>query len=311
MRIIGPDEMVFGVQNMDASRQFLTDYGLTEVDLGDGAFRFEALDGTAMTLRQSDDPALPPALPTATQLRQTVWGCTDQAAVDEIADNLSSDRKVERHPDGSITCQDDLGFELAFRVTTRRAIEVDQEKVNSACAAPQRAPNELGADRIVEAKPRTLSHIVFFVPDSAKMEAFYARLGFVVTDRFVDVGPFMRPMANDDHHCLFMLQTPPFMQGIEHIAFHMKGPTELVLAGHRLQMKGYETFWGPGRHNFGSNWFWYFNSPMGVHMEYDADMDKHDETWKPRIAEATAETSQMFLLEAVKLWFPNGEPPQA
>ena len=311
MRIIGPDEMVFGVQNMDASRTFLTDYGLREVDLGDGAYRFEALDGTAMTLRQPDDPTLPPPLPTATQLRQTIWGCVDQAAVDEIEKELGKDIEVERHADGSISCKDVLGFELVFRVTTRRPVDLPREKINSAGAKAERAPNEVGANRHVETKPRTLSHIVFFVPDSSKLEAFYARLGFVVTDRFIDVGPFMRPQANDDHHCLFMLQTPSFMQGIEHIAFHMQGPTELVLAGYRLQAKGYETFWGPGRHNFGSNWFWYFNSPMGVHMEYDADMDKHDENWKPRIAEATAETSQMFLLEAVEKWFPSGAPPTA
>ena len=36
---------------------------------------------------------------------------------------------------------------------------------------------------------------------------------------------------------------------------------------------GYQSFWGPGRHKFGSNWFWYFNSPLGCHVEYDADMD--------------------------------------
>jgi len=308
MKIIGPDELVFGVHDMDASRTFLRDYGLEEVDLGDGGYRMEALDGTALTLRPVADPKLPPPLPTPTQLRQTIWGCVDQATVDEVAAELASDREIIRASDGSFRCKDDLGFELLFRVTTRRVTEMDAEKVNSPYAPPARAFNELGSDRFVPAKPRTLSHIVYFVPDADRMEAFYARLGFVVTDRFIGVGPFMRPQANNDHHCLFMLQTPPFIQGIEHVAFHMKGPTELVLAGHRLQMKGYETFWGPGRHNFGSNWFWYFNSPMGVHVEYDADMDQHDENWKPRVSEATAETSQMFLLEAVKKWYPNGKP---
>ena len=63
--------------------------------------------------------------------------------------------------------------------------------------------------------------------------------------------------------CLFMIQTPEYMQGLEHLAFHMQGPTELMLAGSRMVKKGYESFWGPGRHKFGSNWFWYFNSPLG------------------------------------------------
>ena len=55
-----------------------------------------------------------------------------------------------------------------------------------------------------------------------------------------------------------------------------------MLAGSRFVKAGYQSFWGPGRHKFGSNWFWYFNSPLGCHVEYDADMDLHDDEWTPR-----------------------------
>ena len=141
------------------------------------------------------------------------------------------------------------------------------------------------------------------------MERFYVeRLKFVVTDRFTDVGPFLRPQACIDHHTLFMLATPPYMQGVEHLAFHMKGPTELMLAGSRMVKKGWESFWGPGRHKFGSNWFWYFNCPLMTHFEYDADMDIHDDEWVPRETEVGAESGQMFLFENVEKWFPGGGP---
>ena len=53
------------------------------------------------------------------------------------------------------------------------------------------------------------------------------------------------------------------MKGVEHFTFHMAGPTEVLQAGTRFAAKGYRTFWGPGRHLLGSNWFWYFNSPFG------------------------------------------------
>jgi ABC-type glycerol-3-phosphate transport system substrate-binding protein len=106
-----------------------------------------------------------------------------------------------------------------------------------------------------------------------------------------------------------MIQTPDYMQGLEHVAFHMKGPTDLMLAGSRMVKKGYESFWGPGRHKFGSNWFWYFNSPLGTHIEYDADMDKHDGEWIEREAPMSKEASQMFLFENVEKWAPGG-PPQ-
>lgn len=311
MRIVGPEDIVFGVDDVEGCRAYFRDYGLCETDLGDGGFRLAAADGTSITLRTSGDPALPPPLASGASLRQTIWGCEDQAAVDEIARELARDRPVQRHEDGSIATRDDLNFEIAFRVTTREPLAFEPERVNCPGIAPERPANVIGVREEADASPLTLSHLVYFTPDAAKMEAFYAtRLGFVVTDRFNNVGPFMRTQVNDDHHCLFMLQTPPHMQGLEHLAFHVQGPTALLLAGSRMVAKGYESFWGPGRHKFGSNWFWYFNSPLGVHIEYDADMDKHDGGWVARSADASPFTSQLFLFENVERWFPGGPPPR-
>jgi catechol 2,3-dioxygenase-like lactoylglutathione lyase family enzyme len=306
MRIVGPDELIFGVDNLDACTQFLRDYGLK--DTGDG--RFEALDGTALTVRAKDDPTLPAPLPTSTLLRQTVWGVEDTATLDAIEAELSKDRTVTRDDAGRVCCKDDLNFEIAFQVTARKALNLPPEMINSPGAAPGRPANVVGANEDAEAKPRTLSHVVYFVPDMDKGANFYIdRLGFVVTDKFTNTGPFLRPQANDDHHVLFMIQTPEYMQGLEHVAFHMQGPTELMLAGSRMVKKGYESFWGPGRHKFGSNWFWYFNSPLGTHVEYDADMDKHDGDWINREAPMSKDNAQMFLFENVEKWAPGGPPP--
>ena len=308
MRIIGPDELIFGVDNLDASKGFLRDFGLTEAENG----RFEALDGTAMTLLPKDDPSLPAPLPTATMLRQTVWGVEDEGVLQEIEDELSKDREVRRDGNGRVVCQDDLNFEIAFQVTIRKELNLPAEMINSPGSTPGRKPNVVGANQEADALPRTLSHVVYFVPDMEKLAKFYIeRLGFVVTDKFTNTGPFLRPQANDDHHVLFMIQTPEYMQGLEHVAFHMQGPTELMLAGSRMVQKGYESFWGPGRHKFGSNWFWYFNSPLGTHVEYDADMDKHDGDWIDREAPMSKESAQLFLFESVEKWAPGGPPPGA
>lgn len=307
MRIVGPDELVFGVDNMEACTTFLADYGLN--DAGDG--RFEALDKTALTVRAVDDPSLPAPLATASLLRLTIWGVEDQATLDEIEAELSKDRDVAKDTDGTLRCKDDAGFEVGFRITRRIKLDLPAELINSPGAKPGRGTNEVGANQDAEAKPRTLSHIVYFVPDIDVMTGFYCdRLKFVVTDKFTNTGPFLRPQANDDHHVLFMIQTPPFMQGIEHLAFHMQGPTELMLAGSRMVQKGYESFWGPGRHKFGSNWFWYFNSPLGTHVEYDADMDKHDGDWVEREVPMDKEAAQLFLFENAEKWAPGGPPPK-
>lgn len=306
MRIIGPDELVFGVDNIEDCETFLTDYGLTNA--GDG--RFEALDKTALTLRAKDDPDLPAPLPTASLLRLTIWGVEDQETLDAIEAELSKDRDVAKASDGTLRTKDDVGFEIAFRVTTRIKLDMPAELINSPGATPGRAVNEVAVNQDAEAKPRSLSHIVYFVPDMDAMSNFYiTRLGFVITDKFANTGPFLRPQANNDHHVLFMLQTPAYMQGIEHLAFHMQGPTELMLAGSRMVQKGYESFWGPGRHKFGSNWFWYFNSPLGTHIEYDADMDLHDGDWVEREVPMSKEAAQLFLFENVEKWAPGGPPP--
>lgn len=305
MNIIGPDALVFGVDDLAACTQYLTDYGLQPA----GGGRFEALDGTAIVIAHKDDASLPPPLGTASMLRKTIYGVADRATLDAIAAELARDREVKRLPDGSIEAADDLGFVLGFQLTVRRPLALPGERVNAPGAAPQRPANVTGADANAPARPRTLSHVVYFVPDAAKGEAFYTkRLGFVCTDRFTGVGPFLRPAGTLDHHTLFLIETPPFMRGCEHFTFHLGGPTEVLQAGTRFVEKGYQSFWGPGRHIFGSNWFWYFNSPLGCHVEYDADMDLHDDKWVAREALAGADTSQIFLFQRRDKWYPSGAP---
>lgn len=308
MNIIGPDALLFGVDDIEGCSQYLIDYGLAAVGKG----RFEALDGTAVIIAAKDDPSLPAPLQTGSQLRKTIYGVADQATLDAIATELGRDRDVKRLDDGSLEAADDVGFVLGFQVTVRRPLSLPAEAINAPGAPPQRPVNAIGVASGAQSRPRTLSHVVYFTPNFARAEAFYAeRLGFVTTDRFTGVGPFMRPAGTQDHHTLFFIQTPPHMQGCEHFTFHMGGPTEVMQAGNHMVSKGYQSFWGPGRHLFGSNWFWYFKSPFGCSMEYDADMDLHDEQWTARETFLSADTSQAFLLQPREKWAPMGPPPKA
>ena len=311
MNIIGPDALLFGVDDVAACAQYLSDYGLAPVDADGRGGRFEALDGTAIVIAHKDEPALPPAMGTASMLRKTVYGVADEQALGTIAEELGRDREVRRLDDGSIEALDDMGFVLGFQVSRRRPLDLPAEAINAPGAPAGRRANVPGVDEDAPALPRTLSHVVYFVPDTARAEAFYQRLGFIITDRLLGAGPFLRPAGSADHHALFMIQTPPFMKGCEHFAFHMGGPTEVMLAGTRFVNKGYQSFWGPGRHKMGSNWFWYFNSPLGCHVEYDADMDTHDAAWSARAVPMDADASQLFLFEQRDKWAPGGPPPGA
>lgn len=310
MNIIGPDALVFGVDDVSACAQYLTDYGLVPVGVTKTGGRFEAEDGTAIVLAREDDPSLPPGLGTASRLRKTIYGVADRATLDAIARELGRDREVKSLPDGSIETVDDMGFALGFQVTVRRPIAQRAEAINSPGSVPQRAVNVLGVVEDADCSPLSLSHVVYFVPDESKAAAFYTeRLGFRVTDRLGGAGPFLRPAGTLDHHTLFLIQTPPFMKGVEHFTFHMSGPTAMMQAGYRFVAKGYESFWGPGRHRMGSNWFWYFNSPLGCHVEYDADMDLHDDSWTGRDVPMSADASQLFLFQSRDKWAPGGPPP--
>ena len=307
MNIIGLDALVFGVNDLAACTQYLGDYGLEPVGVGADGGRFEALDGTAVVLARADDAGLPPRLSPSCQLRKTVYGVDNAATLDAIERELARDRPVQRLPDGSVQATDDIGFVLGFAVSVRRPIALPAEAINAPGAPAQRGLNQLAVRDDADCRPRSLSHVVCFVPDERKATAFYTeRLGFRITDRLGGAGPFLRPAGTADHHTLFLIQTPPHMVGCEHFTFHLGGPTALMQAGTRFVNRGHTSFWGPGRHRFGSNWFWYFNSPLGCHVEYDADMDQHDDTWVGREAPMSADASQLFLFQAREKWAPGG-----
>lgn len=308
MKIIGPDALIFGVPNFDECCTFLKDYGLNETFKDEEKAIYSALDGTAIELYHQNSDRLPAQLESGSLLRKQVYGVEALQDLEQLEKEISKDRVVQKNHDGSIEFNDDSGFFLKFQVTQRVELDLPHEKINSPGAYPQRAPNELGIGKTANITPRTLSHVVLFVPNGEEATKFYCeRLGFKVSDVLEGVGPFLRPSANDDHHSLFLIQTPKSMQGIEHFAFHLGGPTEVMLAGTRFLESGYTSFWGPGRHNFGSNWFWYFNSPLGCHIEYDADMDKHDDSWIPRSVPFSAEASQRFLFKYTDKWAPGAD----
>ncbi len=309
MNILGLDNLVFGVDDLAGSRQYLLDYGLDEVDFDPAVGgRYAALDGTCITIRHSHDASLPPLPPGAHSpcLRETIYGVADDATLAALQAELAKDRPAERGADGVLRSMDDGGFAIGFQLTLRRPYTARFLGFNVPGQPPGRAPNDCAANPNEVIKPRTLSHLVYFVPDVKQAEAFYARLGFVTTDRFENLGPFMRPAGTQDHHTLFMIQRfNEHMVGCNHFTFHLGSASEVLQHGWEFVRKGYKSFWGPGRHILGSNYFWYFNSPFGAVMEVDADMDLHDDSWVPRECPPGKDNSQIFLFTAAPKWAPG------
>jgi catechol 2,3-dioxygenase-like lactoylglutathione lyase family enzyme len=309
MKILGLDALVFGVDDMPAARQFLLDYGLSEsgYDPEVGA-SYLALDQTGLVVRHGSDPSLPPLPPGAHTpcLRETIYGVLDADTLAQVVSELRRDREVRVDEEGAAHCMDDSGFAIAFRVTRRQPYAARYLGFNVPGQPPGREPNDCGANLDEVILPRTLSHVVYFVEDVKRAQTFYERLGFVETDRFTDVGPFMRPGGMLEHHTLFLVQSAnAHMVGCNHFTFHLGSACEVMQHGWNFVNKGYKSFWGPGRHVMGSNYFWYFSSPFGALMEIDADMDLHDAHWTPRDMAPGADNSQIFLMTAVPKWAPG------
>lgn len=305
MNILGPDYLLFGVDDLDACYKYLSDYGLKKVDSASSGATFEALDGTAVVVRKSGDPGLPTAVAAAPNIREQIYGVADKASLEAIGANLGRDRPVVQGSDGVLRTVDDTGYPIGFQVTQRRKID-HPKYFNVPGMSTHRPFNLIAADNDAPVPICTLSHVVLFAPDVVKAEKFYAeRLGFRTVDMFTNLGPFMRPSGTHEHHTLFLIKAPK--PGLQHFTFHVADLNDMLHAGWRFVKKGYRSFWGPGRHILGSNNFWYFNSPFGGLMEYDSDMDLHDDNWKPRFIPATAETSQTFLFDFKDKWSPGDQ----
>jgi catechol 2,3-dioxygenase-like lactoylglutathione lyase family enzyme len=304
VKILGPDYLIFGVEDLDACVKCVSDYGLQKVEVSATGATFEALDGTGVIIRKSNDAGLAKAVSASPNIRETLYGVADKATLEAIGAELSKDREVKLLAGNILRTVDDDGYPIGFQVTTRRPIVAPHIGINVPGQVPGRLVNKIVAIDSERPIVRALSHVVLFTKDKVKSEKFYAeRLGFRTVDTFTNLGPFMRPQGTYEHHTLFLIQAPVI--GLQHFTFHCADMNELLKAGWEFQKKGYKSFWGPGRHILGSNYFWYFNSPFGGLIEFDADMDIHDDNWTPRFIPANAETSQTFLFQWTEKWTPG------
>lgn len=303
IEITGAELVVFGVEDLHASRQFLELYGLVETTSTSSCSAWQALDGSGVELRPIMDPTLPKPVVEGSTGRLYVWGVADDASLVAIKEELSKDRPCAV-VDGLLTSTDDDGHTIAFRVSQRKAYEAEDREINITGL-----PNRRGLNRRVSfkeaGKARALGHLVYWSRDPERSFAFYRdRLGFRITDSYQNNGGiFARAKGHGDHHSIFFIQLGrlPFQPSLQHVEFQFGDVQEVMVVGHRLHKAGFKTAFGPGRHELGSNWYWYFHTPLGAAFEVAADMDRADDDWKPGVWES---------LESAKGWsLALGAPP--
>lgn len=287
MCISNIESVLYGVEDLETSRHFWRDFGLSAAPDGDPDC-FCAEDGSRVAIRDISDPRLPPAIEQGSTMREVTFGVRTREDLERIASELGADREVVGHADGSVHTRDPLGFAIAFRVSERKPVVAPELKFNIP-GRPDRI-NTRG-QFFAEAKPLELTHTVYMIEDPGLVVPFYVdRLGFRISDCYPGRGYFLRGGASNHHHDLFLLNVGG-KRGFHHVAFELGSIHELFGGGLNMTRHGWQTALGPGRHPISSCYFWYFRCPSGGAAEYDFDSDIVDDDW---IAENFEQTPENF-----------------
>jgi catechol 2,3-dioxygenase-like lactoylglutathione lyase family enzyme len=283
MPLCGIDAVTFGVENLNACRTFLDDWGLAPVSAANDRLVYRTLDGSEVIVRPKDAAELPPAIEEGNTVRQITWGAKDSSALNAVLDRV---KVIGTNGSGEPCAIDPNGMSLAFRVSRRERYVAKPTPINSpgiARRVDQRAP-------IYErARPIQIGHIVCFAGDYSPMREFYLNvLGFFLSDEYPGHGAFMRCGAEGGHHNMFVLNRPG-RPGINHVAFTVNDIHEVIGGGIAMAKCGWKTEIGPGRHPISSAYFWYFENPLGPPLEYYADEDYCTDRWVPSTFERKPE----------------------
>jgi catechol 2,3-dioxygenase-like lactoylglutathione lyase family enzyme len=124
--------------------------------------------------------------------------------------------------------------------------------------------------------PVRLAHVVLNGRDVAKCQRFCEEvMGFRLSDR-TRIMAFMR--CNRDHHSIAFADAN--QDSVNHIAFQMPDLDAVMRGGGRLKDAGYPIEWGPGRHGPGNNAFNYFVGPFDLVIEYTAEVQQVDDSYR-------------------------------
>jgi catechol 2,3-dioxygenase len=126
--------------------------------------------------------------------------------------------------------------------------------------------------------PQRLAHVVLNSHDVDATQRFFERaLGFALADR-TRIMAFLN--CDRDHHSIAIGITDN--DALNHIAFLMPDLESVMRGGGRMKDAGHAIEWGPGRHGPGNNAFNYFIDPFGVVIEYTAEVEQIDASYRAR-----------------------------
>lgn len=286
MPIARVEEVVYGVEDLALCERFFSDVGLEHVSSSSSEVLFRTPANQLVRLRMADDASLPPAAAPGPNIREVIWGVTEGNTLDSIAAELSKDRPVRRGQDGALHTHDESGFAIGFRVAQPAPVQVEPRGHNLVDRIGRR---NVGVIPYGRARPLRIIHVALDIriEGHEKANDFYTgRLKFRPIDIVKPMGTFMQCEGDIEHHN-FLLCHRPDRVSINHIALEVRDPDEVIEGGNFMTEHGWKESRRLGRHNLGSNIFRMFHAPCGGRIEYAADMDRMDKTFRTRVWEKT------------------------
>jgi len=291
MAITGIRRLVFLVDDLDSTSRFFTDYGLRPEEADANSARFSAMNGAEVRLLQRGHADLPKGTAqTGIGVHECVWSVDSQSALDRLTADLATDHALTTDAEGVVHFVTAFGQAIGLQVWTSRAVHGAPSASNT--------PGSIGRLNqprkwLARAVPKRIHHCVWTFPDVQVALDFYRdRLGFRLTDVQKGFGVYLRADGAYEHHNVFFANAHAGMPGFDgtlkfhHANFELEDIDEIMVGKNHLDRRGYSFAggWGLGRHRLTSAAFLYLNVPeLGGDMEYGADCDCVDDSWKVRV----------------------------
>lgn len=253
-------KIVVGVPEVESASEFYEDFGLKPL----GAGRFATSDGGEQLSLVGRERR---------GLVEVGVGCDDQDDIERVASRLDGSGFEFSRSEAALVCADP-GTGVTVRLETASHYEQAArpvEPVNGPGRDERTNVRAPGSERTATVRPRKLGHVVLGSTDVESSERLFIDiLGFEVSDTIRNVGKFVR--CSTDHHNVMVSKAPgPYLH---HTSWQVDDVDEVGRGASQVMAKDPARHaWGLGRHNVGSNFFWYVRDPAGNFAEYYSDLD--------------------------------------
>ncbi len=286
--------VVFGVSNLEATLDFMTDFGMVAVptpSLPNALYLRGALNSPYVYVAErSDDPkikAIGIELASADDLERATQ--IEGASAIRPLDRPGGGRCVDVTMAGGIKLELVHGIEPVAELPVKPPLPLNEGLRKSRYNKPQRPAQ--GPAQVLR-----LGHVALGVPDPvATRDWVQKNLRMIVSDAMLVpgggdkfLGFFMRWDHGDkptDHHSLLFAIADSAL--VHHISFELQDIDSVYMGHEWLKQKSRRPHWGVGRHVLGSQVFDYWWDPDGFRVEHYADGDQFDSTISATTVEGT------------------------